>query len=92
VEYMRATLLAIAAATVLVGAVPASTASAQGVAIEAPGVGVRVGEPGYRERRHWREERYHRDRVTVGGAGCRTVTVRERMPDGTRVIRKRSSC
>ncbi len=88
---MRATLLAIAAATVLAGAAPASTASAQGVAIEAPGVGVRVGEPGYRER-HWREERFHRDRVTVGGAGCRTVTVRERMPDGTRVIRKRSSC
>jgi hypothetical protein len=53
---------------------------------------VRVGEPGYRERRHWREERFHRDRVTVGGAGCRSVTVKERMPNGTTVIRRKSSC
>jgi hypothetical protein len=90
---MRATLLAIAAAIVLAGAVPASTASAQGVRIEGPGVGVRVGEPDrYRERRHWREERFHRDRVTVGGEGCRTVTVRERLPDGTRVTRRKSTC
>jgi hypothetical protein len=86
---MRATLLAIAAATVLAGAVPASTASAQGVTIEGPGVGVRVGERDHWRERHWRERH---DRVTVGGAGCRTVTVRERMPDGTKVIRKRSSC
>ena len=90
---MRATLLAIAAATVLAGAVPASTASAQGVAIEGPGVGVRVGEPNrYRERRHWREERYHRNRVTIGGEGCRSVTVKERMPNGTTVIRRKSTC
>ena len=88
---MRATLLAIAAATVLAGAVPASTASAQGVHIEGPGVGVRVGEPDRWRERHWREDRY-RDRATVGGPGCRTVTVREGMPDGTKVIRKRSSC
>jgi hypothetical protein len=89
---MRATLLAIAAATALAGAVPASTASAQGVRIEGPGVGVRVGEPDRWRERDWREERYRRDRVTVGGEGCRTVTVRERLPDGTKVIRKRSSC
>jgi hypothetical protein len=89
---MRATLLAIAAATVLAGAIPASTASAQGVAIEGPGVGVRVGEPDRYRDRHWREERRHRDRVTVGGEGCRTVTVRERLPDGTRVVRKKSNC
>jgi hypothetical protein len=90
---MRATLLAIAAAAVLAGAVPASTASAQGVAIEGPGVGVRVGEPDrYRDRRGWREDRYYRDRDTVGGPGCRTVTVRERLPDGTRVTRRKSTC
>jgi len=89
---MRATLLAIAAATVLAGAVPASTASAQGVRIEGPGVGVRVGEPDRYRERHWREERFHRDRVTVGGEGCRTVTVRERLPDGTRVTRRKSTC
>lgn len=88
---MRATLFAIAAATLLAGAVPATTASAQGVAIEGPGVGVRVGEPRHRwygEDRGYR----HRDRVTVGGEGCRSVTVRKRMPDGTMVVRRRSSC
>jgi len=90
---MRATLLAIAAATLMAGAVPVSSASAQGVTVEGPGVGVRVGEPDrYRERR-WREEHYRdRDRVTIGGEGCRTVIVKERLPDGTVVKRKRSSC
>jgi len=86
---MRTTLLAIAAAGILAGA--ASTALAQGVAIEGPGVGVRVGEPGYRH--HWRDEgRYHyRERATVG-EGCRSVTVRKRLPDGSVVVRRRSSC
>jgi hypothetical protein len=93
---MRASLLALAAATVLAAVAPASIASAQGVAIEAPGVGVRVGEPGYREHRGDRERfgerRIYRDRVTVGGEGCRSVTVRKRLPDGSVVVRKRSSC
>jgi len=53
---------------------------------------VRVGEPDRYRERHWREERFHRDRVTVGGEGCRTVTVRERLPDGTRVTRRKSTC
>jgi hypothetical protein len=89
---MRATLFALAAATVLAAAVPVSSVSAQGVSIEGPGVGVRVGERDrWRERRDWREERY-RDRATVGGPGCRTVTVRERLPDGTRVVRKKTNC
>jgi len=51
---MRASLFVIAAATatMLAAAVPASSASAQGVAIEGGGMGVRVGEPDrYRERR-----------------------------------------
>jgi len=88
---MRATLLAIAAATLLAGAVPVSSASAQGVAVEGPGVGVRIGGPDrYREHR-WREERRH-ERVTIGGEGCRSVTVKHRMPDGTVVMRKRSTC
>lgn len=90
---MRASLLALAAATVLVAAAPAPMALAQGVAIEAPGVGVRVGEPRYRDRYYdGRERRIYRDRVTVGGEGCRSVTVRKRLPDGSVVVRKRSSC
>ena len=90
---MRASLFVLAAATILAAAVPASGVSAQGVTIEGPGVGVRVGEPDrLRHRdRGYREERIYRDR-TVGSSGCRTVTVKERRPDGSLVIRKRSSC
>jgi hypothetical protein len=95
---MRATLFVIAAATMLAAAVPASSASAQGVAIEGSGMGVRVGEPDrYRERRggderRYGERRHYRDRATVGGEGCRSVTVKNRMPDGSVVIRRKSSC
>jgi hypothetical protein len=28
----------------------------------------------------WGEERHYRERATVGGEGCRTVTVKKRMP------------
>jgi hypothetical protein len=97
---MRASLFVLAAATVLAVAAPASIASAQGVAIEGPGVGVRVGEPDrfredrFRERRFGEERRIYRDRdrVTVGGEGCRSVTVKKRLPDGSVVVRRRSSC
>jgi hypothetical protein len=96
---MRASLFVIAAATatMLAAAVPASSASAQGVAIEGGGMGVRVGEPDrYRERRgderRYGEGRHFRDRATVGGEGCRTVTVKKRMPDGSVVVRRKSSC
>ena len=94
---MRASLFVIAAATVLAAAVPASSGFAQGVNIEAGGMGVRVGEPDrYGERRRnerrYGEERHYRDRATVGGEGCRTVTVKKRMPDGSVVVRRKSSC
>jgi hypothetical protein len=62
--------------------------SSQGVYIEGPGVGVRVGRDrdrdGYRHR-GWREREVRRD-------GCRTVTVRETLPNGTTVSRTRSRC
>jgi len=93
---MRASLLAVAAATMLAAAVPTSSPLAQGVTIEGPGAGVRVGEPDRYRERGWRDERregrYDRDRATVGGEGCRTVTVKKRMPDGSTVVRRRSSC
>jgi hypothetical protein len=64
--------------------------SSQGVYIDpGVGVGVRVG-PG-RERERFQERRRWRDRE-VRGDGCKTVTVRETRPDGTRVSRTRSSC
>ena len=84
----------IAAAAACLMAVPVSAGelraqstelSSQGVYLEGPGVGVRVG-PDRRERReHWRDRE-------VRGGGCKTVTVRETLPDGTRVKRTRSSC
>jgi hypothetical protein len=65
----------------------ATELSSQGVYVDGPGVGVRVGpdRDRWRERRHWREREVRRE-------GCRTVTVRETLPDGTRVERTRSSC
>ena len=85
---MRASLLAVAAATVLAAAIPSAPGFAQGVSVEVPGVGVRVGDPDRRDR--YRERR--RERVTVGSESCRTVTVKERRPNGTTVIRKKSTC
>ena len=65
---------------------PSTELSSQGVYIEGPGVGVRVGPEGRRDRRErWRDRE-------VRGDGCRTVTVRETLPDGTRVKRTRSNC
>jgi len=83
---MRASLFVLAAATML-AAIPVSSASAQGVRIEGPGVGVRVGEPD-----RYRERRIYRERATVGSEGCRSVTVKKRLPDGSVVVRRRSSC
>ena len=63
--------------------------SSQGVYIDGPGVGVRVGRD--RDRHDgWRHHGW-RDRE-VRGAGCRTVMVRETLPNGTRVSRTRSRC
>jgi len=62
--------------------------SSQGVYIEGPGVGVRVGRD--RERDRWRHRGW-RDREVRSG-GCKTVTVRETRPDGTRVTRTRERC
>jgi hypothetical protein len=84
------------AAPVSAGELRASSTelSSQGVYLEGPGVGVRVG-PDRRDRydRYDRDERRERWRDReVRGDGCRTVTVRERLPDGTRVKRTRSTC
>jgi hypothetical protein len=92
---MRKSLILAAAACLL--AVPAVAGdlrgqstefSSQGVYLEGPGVGVRVGpdrRDRWRERRHWREREVRRE-------GCRTVTVRESRPDGSIVTRTRTRC
>ena len=87
---MRATLLGIAASTLLLASVPTANVSAQGVAVEVPGVGVRIGDPDRRDR--WRERRY-RERETTGYRdGCRSVTVKSRRPDGSVVVRRKTDC
>ena len=83
---MRASLFILAGAIMLGAAVPVSNVSAQGVSIEGPGVGVRVGEPD-----RYRERHIYGERRTVG-EGCRSVTVRKRLPDGSVVVRRRSTC
>lgn len=89
--------ICLAAAAALMIAAPASAGelraqstelSSQGVYIEGPGVGVRVG-PDRRDHRHG--HRHWRERA-VRGDGCKTVTVRETRPNGTVVTRTRSRC
>jgi hypothetical protein len=96
---MRIGLYALIAATALVAA-PATadtigkrlspTDISSQVAVEVPGVGVRIGEP--RRDRHWDERRRWRDReVRSERRGCKTVTVQEETPRGT-VTRTRTRC
>jgi hypothetical protein len=91
---MRIPLLALAAGAMLLAAGTMPTGvKAQGVTIEGPGVGVRVGRD--RDRDNWRERRYYRDRDTYGYSGdrgCREITIRERLPDGTMVRRTKTRC
>ena len=92
---MHKILLAAAAACLLSAPVAAgelraqsTELSSQGVYIGTPGVGVRVGPD---HRRYEGRRGYWRDRE-VRGSGCKTVTVRETLPNGTRVKRTRSTC
>ena len=80
---------AIGAATLLT----VQPASAQvGIDVGVPGVGVRIGEPRYRDREVYRE-REDRVRVYDDNRGdCRTVTVRRERDDGTIVTRQERRC
>lgn len=86
---MRKLAIGILAAGTLMAAAPAMAQ----VYLEGPGVGVRVGpEPHYRDHDRW-DRGYHRGwRSYAYDRGCRTVTVRERMPDGRIVVRTRERC
>ena len=74
----------IAAGTLMIG-----TPAMSQIVFDGPGVDVRIGS----DRPYYRDHYYHygwdrgawRDR-------CRTVTVRERMPDGRVVVRTRERC
>lgn len=71
-------LVLMAAATSIATFAP-SGAQAQ-IGIEVPGVGVRIGEPPRRDRERVFEERD----VRGGPPKCRTVTVTEDTPSGSR--------
>jgi hypothetical protein len=71
-------VLAAAAATITTFA--PTTASQAQIAIEVPGVGVRIGEPPRRDER----ERVYEERDVRGTPRCRTVTVTEDTPSGSR--------
>ena len=76
---MRKFLILAAGIAAFTSFAPASYA--QGIGIDTPVGGVRIGEPGYRH--HYRdydgpvvrERRIYRDRDVRMGGGCRTVTI-----------------
>ena len=67
---MRKFLILLAGVAAFTSFAPASYA--QGIVVDTPVGGVRIGEPGYRDhsrREHWR------DRDVRMGGDCRTVTI-----------------
>jgi len=72
-------LVLLAAAGSIAAFAPTTASQAQGIAVEVPGVGVRIGEPPRRDR-----ERVIEEREVRGGPKCRTVTVTEDTPNGSR--------
>ena len=90
---MRKLVLGIAAAAAVLTAVPAFAQF--DVRAGEGGVSVRVGE-----RDHWRDRNFRDDRRVVierrglyaRGDDCRTIIVRKRLPDGSRMIRKMRRC
>jgi hypothetical protein len=80
---MKKLVIAMAAAGTLIAAAPAVAQ----VAIEGPGVEFRFGP----DHRYYRDYGWDRD-YRVRQRGCRTVTVRERRPNGDVVVRKRTRC
>ena len=65
--------------------------AAQGVQVEVPGVGVRIGEPDRRDRDR-DSDRLRGDRRGDTTGTCRTVTVKQERPDGTSYTRQERKC
>lgn len=85
------TLALIAGTAALVLLAPAYS-QAQGIEVGVPGVGVRIGDPGYRhydryDRRRWRDREVRYRYGGYGGYGCRTVTI-ERDDGSVRRVRR----
>ena len=75
---MRKWFILLASAAAMTAFAPATPSSAQGIGIDVPGVGVRIGEP---YRRHYDGPRYRERDVYLNRRDCRTVTIER--DDGT---------
>ena len=84
---MRKLAIGIIAAGTLMAAAPAVAQ----VYVDGPGVNVRVGDRWDRGH-HYGWDRGHHYGWRSYARGCRTVTVRERLPDGRLVVRTRERC
>jgi hypothetical protein len=81
------TLLLVAGVAAFTLFAPADS-KAQGVEVGVPGVGVRIGDPGYRHYRSYDYDRPRwRDREVRYGRSCRTVTI-ERDDGSVKRIRR----
>ena len=83
---MKTVLISAVAAAAFIALAPVAS-QAQGIGIDTPVGGVRIGEPGYR---HYHEgpvveRRVYRDREVRMG-GCKTITIRDER--GVKRIRK----
>ena len=80
---MKKPIITFLAAAAFVAVTPL-TSLAQGIAIDTPVGGVRIGEPGYHHHHYYRdydgpvvrERRVYRERDVGLRGGCRTVTIR----------------
>jgi hypothetical protein len=70
---MRKFLILAAGIVAFTSFAPASYA--QGIGIDTPVGGVRIGEPGYRHYDRWHERGVYRDRDVRLRGDCRTVTI-----------------
>jgi hypothetical protein len=77
---MRKWFITLAGAAAMTAFAPATPSSAQGIGIDVPGVGVRIGEP-YRHRYYHDGPRYRERDVYLNRRDCRTVTIER--DDGT---------
>ena len=82
---MRKWLITLVGAAAMTAFAPATPSFAQGIGIDVPGVGVRIGEP-YRHR-HYDRPRYRERDVYLNRRDCRTVTV-ERDDGSVKRIRR----
>ena len=90
---MKKILLGLAAAGLLFAISAPVSAQDVGVRLrtgDGPGVSVRVGD---RDRDRDRVRVIHRDRAVHSSfARCRTVIIKERLPDGTRITKRIRRC